>query len=373
MIQPTPHIEALPAMTPFLGPETLARAAGVPPESLIRLGANESAFGASPLVTQALERELPRIPYYGDPELHDLREALATKHGCSPDEIFVASGIDDVLSLCLRAYLGEGGLALAAAGTYPTFFYQLAGLGGRCETTDYAGTRPDIEQLADLAQLRKPAIVYLANPDNPGGGLHSRAALTAWIAAIPPETLILLDEAYAEFMTVDELLPLQIHSGLVPNLVRMRTFSKVYGLAGMRVGYAIASTAVTATVEKIRQHYGVTRLSAVAALAALRDEEFVRRVVRETASGREAYHSLAHEIGLGSYPSSTNFVLFECGTVALASRLLPALLKRGIFIRKPGSGALASCIRVTVGTPQERELFASNLTAVLASLAFEST
>jgi histidinol-phosphate aminotransferase len=372
VIQSTPHIEALPAVTPFLGPETLARAVGIPPESLLRLGANESAFGASPLVARAIERELPRIPYYGDPDLYDLREALAAKHGCSPNEIFVANGIDEVLALCLRAYLGDGGLALAASGTYPTFFYLLAGHGGRCERTDYVGTRPDIEQLAALAQHRKPAVVYLANPDNPGGGLQSRAALSSFLAAIPPETLILLDEAYAEFVTVDELLPLRPESNLQPNLVRMRTFSKVYGLAGMRVGYAIAGSAITATIEKIRQHYGVARLSSAAALAALQDDAFVGRVVRETASGREAYHSLAHELGLRSYPSSTNFVLFECGSVALASRLLPALLKRGIFVRKPSSGALASCIRVTVGTPREREVFASHLTAVLASLAFDT-
>jgi histidinol-phosphate aminotransferase len=362
VIRPTPHIDALSASTPFVGPEALARARAIPADLLVRLGANESAFGPSPQVLQAIEREFTRISFYGDPELFDIREAIASKYGCSLDNVLVANGIDDVLALCIRAYIGDGGTALAASGTYPTFFYHLVGYGGRIETTPYDGTRPNLEALSRRARELQPALIYLANPDNPGGGFHGRAALERFVVDVPESTLILLDEAYAEFADPDELMP-EISR---PNLVRMRTFSKAYGLAGMRIGYGLADAGVVSTVEKIRQHFGVTRLSAVAALAALRDDSYMQSVVSRTVAGREAYHETARNLGMASYPSSTNFVLFECGSVERAANFVPALLERGIFVRKPGSGALASCIRVSVGTPEQRERFARELGALTA-------
>jgi len=362
VIRPTPHIEAMPATTPFVGPEALARRIGISDLSLLRLGANESTFGASPHVAEALASEIPRISLYGDPEVYLLREALASSLGCSKDELVVASGIDDLLGLFIRAYVGEGGLAVATSGTYPTFFYHIAGYGARCETVEYDGTRPNLDTLAERAIARKPALVYLANPDNPGGGFHGREALARFLDAVPQQTLILLDEAYAEYAPTNELLPIRDQ----PNLVRLRTFSKAYGLAGMRVGYALADATVIATLEKIRQHFGVTRLSSLAALTALQDRAFVDHVVLETIRGREEYYTLATELGLTSYPSSTNFVLFECGSVERAVAIVPALLERGVFIRKPGSGRLASCIRVSVGKPEERKEFALHLASVLA-------
>lgn len=357
MIRSTPRIEALPATTPFIGPEALARRAGIVDDSLLRLGANESSFGASPMVYEALTRELPRLAFYGDPELYVLREALGAALGCSRNEIVVASGIDDLLGLFIRAYVGDGGVALATSGTYPTFFYHLNAYGARCETVEYSGTRPDLDGLAAALNKHRPALLYLANPDNPGGGFHGRVALECLLDTVPAETLVLLDEAYAEFAPEHDLLPLQMR----PNLVRLRTFSKAYGLAGMRIGYAIADMPVIATLEKIRQHFGVTRPAAVAALAALQDSAFVDSVVVEVDRGREEYYRMATELGLSTYPSFTNFVLFECSNVKRATALVQEMLALGVFIRKPGPGPLASCIRITVGTAAERVRLGSAL------------
>ncbi len=363
MISPIPRIAALPAITPFVGPEALARQNGVLESDVLRLGANESTFGASPQVASAIAAELPRISFYADPDVWLLRQALAAHCGCTMEQIVVGSGIDDLLGLFLRAYVGEGGLALATTGTYPTFFYQAEGYGARVETVAYAVTRPNLAALSELAQKRQPALVYLANPDNPGGGFHGRAALAEFIAALPATTVLLLDEAYAEFAPAPERLPFLPS----PQVIHLRTFSKAYGLAGLRIGYAVADARVIADVEKIRQHFGVGRLPIVAALAALRDQEFVEGVLLEVARGRNKYAQIASEVGLRSHPSSTNFVLFDCGSVERAVALVPALFKLGIFIRKPMVAELAHCVRISVGTAMERQRLRELLPQALAA------
>ncbi|HLX26149.1 MAG TPA: aminotransferase class I/II-fold pyridoxal phosphate-dependent enzyme, partial [Candidatus Cybelea sp.] len=229
MIRPTPAIEAIPATTPFIGPEQLMRELGR--SELVRLGANESAFGPSPKAIEAMSGELERLSWYGDPESLDLRDALAAKHGCRPSQIVVASGIDDVMGLAVRAFVAPGNLALTTRGTYPTFNYHVIGYGGTLEFVPYRddGT-PDLEGLLKVALAKKPAIVYLANPDNPGGRFIERAQIERFYNALPHDSLFMLDEAYADFVDERELLPACFED----RLLRMRTFSKAYGMAGAR-------------------------------------------------------------------------------------------------------------------------------------------
>src|SRR6185437_6172347 len=157
-----PHIEAIPVVTPFIGPEQLMREGGH--SSLLRLGANESAFGPSPKAVEAMARELPRISWYGDPESYDLRSALAVRHGCGIENICVGSGIDDLMGLAVRAFIAPGGVALATRGTYPTFSYHVTGFGGTLETVQYrADGVVDVDALIARAKQLRPAIVYIAN------------------------------------------------------------------------------------------------------------------------------------------------------------------------------------------------------------------
>jgi histidinol-phosphate aminotransferase len=351
MIEPIPQIAAVPVSTPFVGPETLARRVGI--KALVRLGANENPFGPSPRAAEAMRAEISRVAYYGDPDSLLLREALAARHRCTPDHIGIGAGIDDLQGLLVRSYLGESEAALTF-GTYPTFMYHVLGYGGSAVTVPYASDGSvQLDALADLARERRPRLAYLANPDNPSGSFVSPAALETFLERLPEETLLVLDEAYVDFL--DET---YFDDTAHPRIVRMRTFSKAYGLAGARIGYVVAPPEIIATFQKIRLHFAVNRIAQAGALAALEDRAFVERVKRETALGREAYHALGRATGCATLPSCTNFVCFDLGARMRAEAMVQALLARGMFVRKPGAPPLDGYVRISIGAPEERTRFA---------------
>jgi histidinol-phosphate aminotransferase len=353
VIRPTPAVEAIPAMTPFIGPEQLMRETGR--DALVRLGANESAFGPSPAAVAAMTAELPRIAWYGDPESFELREALARKHGCRVEELVVGAGIDDLMGLVVRAFVAPGGAALTTRGSYPTLNYHVTGFGGRLVYAAYGSDgRIDLESMVATARRDAPSVIYLANPDNPSGTFVDAGEMARLFEALPHDAILLLDEAYADFVEERELLA----AGIEDRLIRTRTFSKAYGMAGARIGYAIASQRVISTLQKIRLHYGVNRNAQIGALASLRDEAFRRSVVAQTAAARGDYYALARDLGLSAIESSTNFVCIDLGTAERATRVMNELLARGVWIRKPGLPPLDRFVRVSAGTKPMREAFA---------------
>ncbi|MGA8661673.1 MAG: aminotransferase class I/II-fold pyridoxal phosphate-dependent enzyme, partial [Candidatus Cybelea sp.] len=352
--------------TPFIGPEQLMRETGR--RELVRLGANESAFGPSPKAMAAMTADLPRLSWYGDPESLDLRDALAEKHGCAPSQIVVGAGIDDLMGLAVRAFVAPGEPALMARGTYPTFLYHVVGYGGTPVYASYrADGRPDIEELAAIARRVVPRIVYFANPDNPSGHFVSRDEMQRFYDALPHDSLLLLDEAYADFVDDSELLPPVFED----RLIRLRTFSKAYGMAGARIGYALSTESNIRTFAKIRLQYGINRNAQIGALASLQDDAFTEYVVAETARARAAYYGLARELGAPCIESRTNFVCVGMDSAQRATRVMNELLLRGIWVRKPGAPPLDSYIRVSAGTEPTRRAFAQALRAVLASLSNE--
>ena len=360
MLRATPAIEAIPPMTPFIGPEQLMRESGR--DSFLRLGANESSFGPSPKAVRAMAAALPQLSWYGDPESFELREAIAAASGCTLQNISIGSGIDDLMGLVVRAFIGPGALALATRGTYPTFAYHVTGYGGAMSTVPYRQNgEVDIDGLIECAKKTRPAIVYICNPDNPSGSLAGRTEIERLLASIPKQTLLLLDEAYAEFAPADSFMPTVID----PRLVRVRTFSKAYGMAGARIGWAVTTPRIVQTFNKIRLQYGVNRNAQIGALAALEDPGFVAEIVTEVGRGREEYYALAKELGRKYIESYTNFVCIDCGTAQDANKTIKALLDRGVFIRKPFAPPLDGYIRVTVGTGQERRQFAQALRSVV--------
>lgn len=360
MIRPTRAIEAIPATTPFIGPEQLMRE--TQQRELVRLGANESAFGPSPKAVTAMSGELERLSWYGDPESLDLRDALAEKHRCSPAQILVGAGIDDLMGLAVRAYAGAGDSALTTRGTYPTFNYHVIGYGARLREVAYRDDgAPDLDALLAVARRDRPSIVYLANPDNPGGRFFGRNEVARFYEGLPDSCLFVLDEAYADFADERELL----RAGFDDRLIRLRTFSKAYGMAGARIGYALATERNLQIFQKIRLQYGINRNAQIGALASLHDDDFRDFVVRETARAREDYYQLARELGCGYIESQTNFVCIDMESAERATRVLNELLLRGVWIRKPGAPPLDRYIRVSAGTPVMREAFAQALRAVL--------
>lgn len=358
-----PHIEAIPVVTPFIGPEQLMREGGH--SSLLRLGANESAFGPSPKAVEAMARELPRISWYGDPESYDLRSALAVRHNCDVENICVGSGIDDLMGLAVRAFIAPGGVALATRGTYPTFSYHVTGFGGTLETVPYrADGFVDVDALIARANELRPSIVYIANPDNPSGTLLPSSEVVRLFESLPARTLLFLDEAYADFADEEEDAAPLLHA----RLLRVRTFSKAYGMAGARIGYMISTPRNAVTFQKIRLHYGVNRNAQIGALASIEDEAFRRRVVAQVAQGREDYYALAAALGTNALRSHTNFVCIDFQNNERATAVMNKLLAHGVFIRKPGAPPLDRYVRVSVGTSEERAEFGVRLRAVLSEV-----
>lgn len=352
--------QSLPATVPFVGPESQERARGSTFDA--RLGANESVFGPSPRAIAAMA-ETPQW-MYGDPESHDLREALAAHHGCTPANIMAGEGIDGLLGYLVRLFVGAGDAVVTSGGAYPTFNYHVAGFGGTLYTVPYVDDHEDPASLFTKAAEVDAKLVYLANPDNPMGSHHRGADIVAGMAALPAGTLLVLDEAYVECAPEGTALPLPADD---PRVIRMRTFSKVYGLAGARVGYAIGHPDLIEAFHKVRNHFGMNRAAQAGALAALKDQPYLAEVQNHIATSRDKIAQIARDNGLVPLPSATNFVTLDCGNGAeFAKAVLDGLIARGIFVRMPFVAPQNRCIRVSCGTPEMLDALAAALPAALA-------
>ncbi|MXQ07911.1 pyridoxal phosphate-dependent aminotransferase [Alphaproteobacteria bacterium GH1-50] len=354
--------EALPSTVPFVGPEAAERQRGT--AFTARLGANESVYGPSPKVLRAIEAAAPDVWMYGDPESHDLRRALALHHGVEMSEIVCGAGIDGLLNSIVRLHVEPGVSVVTSDGAYPTFNYHVAGYGGTLTKVPFRDDHEDPEALLRAATETGARLIYLSNPDNPMGSHHPAQVIDDMIADLPDGCLLVLDEAYIE-LAPDGTAPLIDTSN--PQVIRMRTFSKAYGMAGMRIGYAIGEAGVIRSFEKVRNHFGIGRLSQQAALAALADTEWLEIVRAEVARARDRIAGIARENGLTPLPSATNFVTIDCGRGAeFAKTVLDALVARGIFIRMPFAEPGNRCIRVSCGTDQDLDRFAAALPPALA-------
>lgn len=359
-------VSALPSTTPFVGPEALERQNGRPFRA--RIGANESAFGISPMAREAILSALDNngCSWYADPENHQLREQLADRHRVSPCEICVDGGIDSLLGLTVRALVEPGDKVVTSAGAYPTFNYHVAGFGGRLITVPYVDAHEDPASLLKAAHTEQPKILYLSNPDNPMGTAHEAGVISEMINALPPECILALDEAYIEFTNRNLAPPIEPDN---PQVMRFRTFSKAYGMAGMRIGYVIANRHLIEALNKIRNHFAINRLSQLAASASLADDNFVKTVQQQVAERAAQIHAMADTHGLASLTSATNFVAVDFGSAERAGKVLKHLLARGIFLRKPMLAPLDRYIRIGMGTPAEHNLLAEELGDALQQTA----
>ena len=359
----TPLAASLPATVPFVGPEAQERAMHRP--FAARLGANESVFGPSPRAIAAMQDAAAEIWMYGDPEAHDLRAALAAHHGCAPANIMIGEGIDGMLGYLVRLLVAPGDAVVTSDGAYPTFNYHVAGFGGTLHKVPYKGDHEDPAALMAKATETNAKLVYLANPDNPMGSHHTGQAIADALDALPAGTLLVLDEAYIDLAPAGTAAPIAADD---PRVIRMRTFSKGYGMAGARVGYAIGAAPLIDAFNKVRNHFGMNRAALAGALAALGDQDWMAHVRAEVATARERIAQIARDNGLTPLPSATNFVTVDCGSDgAFAARVRDALVAQGIFVRMPFVAPQNRCIRISCGTPADLDLLAAALPKALAT------
>lgn len=312
----------------------------------------------------AISTCVQKLSSYNDPDCYELRQALVVRFGCSLEGVLVGSGIDDLLNLACRTFLAPGNHAVATFGTYPTFRYFVEACGGILETVPYLDGHVDVAAMLESTTRHKAKLLFLANPDNPTGTFLKLESIWELARELPAYCLLLLDEAYGDFVSLHLNEPPRMS-----NVVRLRTFSKAYGLAGLRIGYALACTRIINRMSRVRVQFGVNEVAQAAALASLRDIEFVKSVVSKVDQGRAELVGLARQLRVGTLPSWTNFVTFDLGSCDTADVVYRRLLdEKDIFVRRPAVDELRQLIRVTVGTEAELKYFAESLEHIMTTL-----
>ena len=345
----TPLVASLPSTVPFVGPEVQERARGG--AFAARIGANENVFGPSPKAIEAMRNADPDMWMYADPTNHDLINGLAAHHGVRPENIMVGEGIDGMLGYLVRMLVEPGDAVVTSEGAYPTFNFHVAGYGGILHKVPYKGDNEDPEALFAKAAEVDAKLVYLANPDNPMGTSLKGEDILKAMEMLPAGTLFILDEAYIEFAPEGIAARIDIND---PRVIRFRTFSKAYGMAGARVGYALAAEPLITAFNKIRNHFGMNRSAQIGALAALQDQDWLAKTVANVEAARAEIDRIARSNGLSTVPSATNFVAIDCGADGdFARKVLANLIEAGIFVRMPFVAPQDRCIRVSCGKPED--------------------
>ena len=355
--------QSLPATVPFVGPETQERSMGQPFKA--RLGANESMFGPSPRAIAAMAAAAQDVWMYGDSENHDLRTAIAAHHNVGIENIVVGEGIDGLLAYLVRLLIGPGDAVVTSDGAYPTFNFHVAGFGGTLHKVPYNGDFEDPDALLARAHEVGAKLVYLSNPDNPMGSHLPAARIEQMIDGLPDGCLMILDEAYID------LAPLGCVPDIAaddPRVIRFRTFSKGYGMAGLRVGYGIAAPDLVQAFNKVRNHFGVGRIAQAGAMAALADQHWLKSVKAQVEAARAGFSAVGIENGLHALPSATNFICLDCGRDGdFARKVLKELTALGVFVRMPGVAPMDRCIRVSLGDDAALAVFAAALPRALVA------
>lgn len=353
-------IRALRAYDPGHDLVALRRAAS---QGLIELGSNENSYGASPLVRQALLDALHSVHVYPDPLGGDLKRALAAKHGIKTKQIILGNGSHELLMQVAQVFAGPD--AGVVASQYGFAVYSIAAkavgapfIAAPALSRDHAMPRGhDLDAIA-AGITPQTRLVYLANPNNPTGTWFGADAFVAFMQRVPADVLVVVDEAYAEFVDAPEYASALSLLATHPNLIVTRTFSKAYALAGLRVAYAVAHAPVIALLERVRESFNVNALGLAAAQAALQDTEHLQWSLARNAEQRAALADALRGRGYAVGPAHTNFLLVEFG--ADAPRIDAALLARGIVLRPMAGYGLADCLRITVGTASDnRRLLAA--------------
>jgi len=328
---------------------------------IVKLASNENPLGASPLALAAMRGALDGVARYPDGNGFELKTALARHHGIAPEQIVLGNGSNDVLELAARVFLRPGAAAVFSRHAFAVYPLVTQAMGAVCIETPARNFGHDLDaMLAAIAPQTR--IVFIANPNNPTGTLLPSSQVEAFLRKAPREVLVVLDEAYYEYLPAESRGNSVNWLGEFPNLAITRTFSKAYGLAGLRVGYALASREVADLMNRVRQPFNVNSLAQAAAVAALADQEFVQRSHDLNGRGMARITAGFGKMGVDFIPSFGNFVSFRVGDARSAYR---RLLELGVIVRPIANYGMAEYLRVTVGLPEENERFLAALGQVL--------
>lgn len=356
------HIRAIAPYQPGKPISELAREMGLEASAIVKLASNENPLGISPKARAAVAAALDGLALYPDGNGHALKTALAARLGVDRAQIVLGNGSNDVLELAARVFLGADASAVYSQHAFAVYPLATLACGARGIETPARDHGHDIEAMA--AAIRPDTrLVFIANPNNPTGTLLRPNELLAFLERVPETVAVVLDEAYGEYLEPDERAPSLDWLARFPNLIVTRTFSKAYGLAGLRVGYAVAHAEVADLLNRLRQPFNVNSLALVAAQAALEDTDFLAASKRVNDAGLAQLAEGFRGLGLDYIPSRGNFI---CVRVGEAARVYHELLRRGVIVRPVGNYGLPDYLRVSVGLAEQNRRCLTALGEILA-------
>jgi histidinol-phosphate aminotransferase len=323
-------------------------------EDLIRLSANENPLGPPPKALAAITRALKTIHRYPDGTGGSLKEKLAQRLAFSLDNIIIGNGSNEIFELAVRTFLQKGEEVLLPAPTFAYYRIAAQAQGARCVSAPLRDFKIDLSGVAKKVSP-KTKLIFLCNPNNPTGTIFTRSELDAFLAHLPSQVMVVVDEAYGEYVTAPDYPRSEEYQRKEGWIITTKTFSKFYGLAGLRIGYGIARAELIEQMEKVRQPFSVNLLAQMAAEAALEDEEHREKTARLNEAGKRYLYEELSRLNLPFVPSEANFILVHCGT--RASQALEELLQEGIVVRGMAGYGLEEYIRVTIGLPEENKRF----------------
>ncbi len=351
-----PYIAALRPYRPGRNIQEVQRTYGL--KRVAGLASNENPLGPSPLALDAIRRSLTDLHHYPNSGL-DLRETLAEEYGTKVANVIAGSGSDSIMSDIIRAFLGDQDEVLTTEAAFGGFQVLAHSRGVAYRTVPYDHWHYDLKKLAG-AITEKTKIVYLANPNNPTGTIFTRQEFQQFYQHVPERVLIILDEAYFEYARDNPRYPDSMHYRY-DNVITLRTFSKVYGLAGLRIGYGFAHEDLIAELLKVKLPFEPSTPAQAGAIAALEDKEWLHRSLELNAHAMRRMTQTLSELGFRPVPSEANFVLVPLETREAARDLVDQLLRRGVIVRPMESWGLAHCVRVSTGTDEDLDLLFSAL------------
>jgi len=323
-------------------------------EELIRLSANENPLGPPPKALTAITKALKTIHRYPDGTGGSLKKKLAQRLALSLDNIIIGNGSNEIFELAVRTFLQKGEEVLLPAPTFAYYRIAAQAQGARCVSVPLRDFKIDLPEMANKVSA-KTKLIFLSNPNNPTGTIFTRSELDAFLVQLPSSVMVVVDEAYGEYVTAPDYPRSQEYQRKEGWIITTKTFSKFYGLAGLRIGYGIAGAELIEQMEKVRQPFSVNLLAQMAAEAALEDEEHREKTARLNEAGKRYLYEELSRLNLSFVPSEANFILVHCGN--RASRVLEGLLQEGIVVRGMAGHGLEEYIRVTIGLPEENKRF----------------
>ncbi|HUL95011.1 MAG TPA: histidinol-phosphate transaminase [Usitatibacter sp.] len=351
------------AIAPYVAGKPIAETAreiGMPEADILKMASNESPIGPSPRAVAAIRGVLDGLHYY--PDAYEFRAALTRKIGVRDDNLVLGNGSNDVLELAARAFLTREDSAVYSQYAFLVYPLVVQAVGAAHVVVPARNYGNDLEAMARAVRA-DTKIVFLANPNNPTGTFNPWPEVRAFLGRIPPRVLVVLDEAYGEYLPDDLQSDTHHWIGEHPNLVVSRTLSKAYGLAGLRMGYAVADPVIAEVMNRVRQPFNTNSLALAAARAALDDHEFIARSRAVNAAGLVQLREGFERLGLEYIPSRANFITVRVGD---AARVFRELLERGVIVRPIANYGMPEHLRVTVGLPEHNARFLAALELALA-------